>query len=130
MFIKTSEQIYGEKCFIKLYTTILAGAQNYDSDKCRLITYICHTSMHNTYLKNTKYCHRRRTHKFVNQCLRCGKGYLFTQHDAHTPVDRGSTEAQFLVPDWGDKVHYGIGLSYRPARLHRQAAGGYDNPMP
>ncbi len=28
------------------------------------------------------------------------------------------TEAKFLVPDWGDKVS-GIGLSYRPARLHR-----------
>jgi hypothetical protein len=25
------------------------------------------------------------------------------------------TGAKFLVPDWGDKVDYGIGLSYRPA---------------
>ncbi len=58
-----------------------------------------------------KYCHRRRTHKFVNQCPRVGKVIclVFSQHmmlNAHTPVDRGSTEAQFLVPDWGDKVHY------------------------
>jgi hypothetical protein len=29
----------------------------------------------------------------------------------------------------GDKVDSGIGLSYRPARLHRLAVG-YDNPMP
>jgi hypothetical protein len=37
--------------------------------------------------------------------------------------------AEFIVPDWGDKVNYAIGLSYRPARLHR-LAGRYDNPMP
>ncbi len=39
--------------------------------------------------------------------------------------------AKFLVPDWGDKVNSGIGLSYRPAtaRLHR-LAGQYNNPMP
>ncbi len=29
--------------------------------------------------------------------------------------------AKFIVPDWGDKVDYGIGFSYRPARLHRLA---------
>jgi hypothetical protein len=29
--------------------------------------------------------------------------------------------AKFIVPDWGDKVDSGIGLSYRPARL---LAGG------
>jgi hypothetical protein len=26
--------------------------------------------------------------------------------------------AKFIVPDWGDKVDSGIGLSYRPAKLH------------
>ncbi len=26
--------------------------------------------------------------------------------------------AKFIVPGWGEKVDYGIGLSYRPARLH------------
>ncbi len=36
---------------------------------------------------------------------------------------------KFIVPDWGDKVDSGMGLSYRPARLHR-LAGRYDNPMP
>ncbi len=36
--------------------------------------------------------------------------------------------AKFLVHDWGDIVDSGIGLSYRPARLHR-LAGRYDNPM-
>jgi hypothetical protein len=37
--------------------------------------------------------------------------------------------AKFLVPDWGDKVDSGIGLSFRSARLHR-LAGRYNNPMP
>ncbi len=36
---------------------------------------------------------------------------------------------KFIVPDWGDKVSSGIGLAYRPARLHR-LAGRYDNPVP
>ncbi len=35
---------------------------------------------------------------------------------------------KFLVPDWGDIVNSGIGLSYRPARLHR-LAGPYNNPI-
>jgi hypothetical protein len=38
-------------------------------------------------------------------------------------------EAQIIVPDWGDKVDYGMGLSYRPARLHR-LADRYGNLMP
>ncbi len=29
--------------------------------------------------------------------------------------------AEFTIPDWGDKVNFGIGLSYRPARLHNLA---------
>jgi hypothetical protein len=37
--------------------------------------------------------------------------------------------ATFIVPDLGDKVNSDIGLSYRPARLHR-LAGQYDSPMP
>ncbi len=37
--------------------------------------------------------------------------------------------AEFTGPDWGDKVNSGIGLSYKPARLHG-LAGRYDNPMP
>ncbi len=37
--------------------------------------------------------------------------------------------AKFIVSDWGNKVDSGIGLSYRPATLHR-LAGRYDNPMP
>jgi hypothetical protein len=37
-----------------------------------------------------------------------------------------TSEAQFRVPDWGDKVDYGIGMSYRPVRLH-WLAGWYDN---
>ncbi len=35
-------------------------------------------------------------------------------------------EAQFRVPDWGDKVDYGVGMSYRPVRLH-WLASWYDN---
>jgi hypothetical protein len=37
--------------------------------------------------------------------------------------------AKFLVPDWEVLVDSCIGLSHRPARLHRMA-GRYDNPMP
>ncbi len=37
--------------------------------------------------------------------------------------------AKFLVPDWGEIVDSGIRLSFRPARLHRQA-GWCDHPMP
>jgi hypothetical protein len=43
-----------------------------------------------------------------------------------------NTEAQFIVPDWWDKVDYGmggIGLSYWPVRLHR-LAGRYDKSVP
>jgi hypothetical protein len=36
--------------------------------------------------------------------------------------------AEFLVPDWGDKVNCGIGLSYRPSRLQR-LAGRNDSPV-
>ncbi len=39
------------------------------------------------------------------------------------PVD------EFSPRRGGDKVDYGIGLSYRPSRLH-WLAGRYDNPMP
>jgi len=39
------------------------------------------------------------------------------------------TVAKFIVLDQGDKINPGIGLSYRPARLHR-LGGQYDNPMP
>ncbi len=28
--------------------------------------------------------------------------------------DERNSEAQFMVPDWGDKVDYGIGFSYWP----------------
>ncbi len=36
--------------------------------------------------------------------------------------------AEFIDPDWGDKVNSGIGLSYRPARPHG-LAGQYENPL-
>ncbi len=37
--------------------------------------------------------------------------------------------AKFIVPNWGDKVDSGVGLSYLPASLC-SLAGRYDNPMP
>ncbi len=36
------------------------------------------------------------------------------------------TVAKFIVPDWGDIVHYAIGLLYRPARLHWMAGRHYN----
>jgi hypothetical protein len=36
--------------------------------------------------------------------------------------------ANFIVPDWGDRVDSGVGLLYRPDRLHR-LAGRYDNTV-
>jgi hypothetical protein len=39
------------------------------------------------------------------------------------------TESKFLVPDWGIESTP-AGLSYRPTRLHRLAAGRYHYPMP
>ncbi len=44
---------------------------------------------------------------------------------AHHPW---TAEAQFIVPDWGDKVDFVLGLSYRPVRLHR-LAGRNDNAI-
>ncbi len=41
---------------------------------------------------------------------------------------RGTSVAKFLVPHWEDIVDYDIGLSYRPARLHR-LEDRYNNPI-
>jgi hypothetical protein len=38
---------------------------------------------------------------------------------AHRTSANTISKAQFIVPDWGDKVDNGIGLSYRPVRLHK-----------
>jgi hypothetical protein len=37
-------------------------------------------------------------------------------------------EAQFIVPDWGDKVDYGIGLLVVPTRQATQAGGQVREP--
>jgi hypothetical protein len=37
-------------------------------------------------------------------------------------------EAESIVPDWVDKVNFGIGLSYLPVRLQR-LAGRYENHL-
>ncbi len=39
------------------------------------------------------------------------------------------TVAKFIVPEWGDEVDFGTGLSFRPANLY-SLAGRCDNPMP
>jgi hypothetical protein len=60
---------------------------------------------------------------------------LITQNKAenlNVSSTQEDSEAQFIVPGWGGKVDYGIGLSYRPVRTHTVGlwAGTYDNPMP
>jgi hypothetical protein len=59
-------------------------------------------------------------------------GWLRGQYNVARQVARGAgdslTGAEFIVPDWGDKVNSGIGLSYRPARLNRLMAR-YNNHM-
>jgi hypothetical protein len=71
-----------------------------------------------------KFLHNAELYQHTFQTLWRTLGF----HRAHdTPV------VEFIVPEWGDKVDYGIGLSYRPARLyilHRLLAGQYDNPLP
>jgi hypothetical protein len=47
----------------------------------------------------------------------------FPAHPASCPV------AEFIDPDCGDKVNFGMNLPYRPAR-HHGPAGRYDNSMP
>ncbi len=45
----------------------------------------------------------------------------FTNLDCNTlrfQIQESNPVAKFIVSDWGDKVNSGIGLSYRPARLH------------
>jgi hypothetical protein len=55
------------------------------------------------------------------------KGRTHTKTTLKSPFSSGKSNSQIIVSDWGDKVDSGIGLSYRPARLHR-LAGLYDNP--
>jgi hypothetical protein len=40
-----------------------------------------------------------------------------------------SSVAKFVIPDWGNKVDSGIGLSYRPARLHTMQCIGWQAGM-
>jgi hypothetical protein len=39
--------------------------------------------------------------------------------NANGPPDYLGSVVFFIVPDWGDDVDSGIGLLYRPAKLHR-----------
>jgi hypothetical protein len=39
-------------------------------------------------------------------------------------MEESIAEFEFIVPDYGDNVKSGIGLSYRPARLHRMGRAG------
>jgi hypothetical protein len=46
-------------------------------------------------------------------------------------LSRGhSPSAKFIVPDWGNKVDSGIGVSYRLARPHRLTTGLYSVRQP
>jgi hypothetical protein len=56
----------------------------------------------------------------------------FATHIEESKRNRREAEiavAKFIIPDGEDKVDSGIGLLYRPARLHR-LTGQYNNPMP
>jgi hypothetical protein len=55
--------------------------------------------------------------------------YYYTVPTSCSTCGIGQPATKFIVPDWGDKADSGIGLSYRPARLHK-LAGQYDHPMP
>ncbi len=57
------------------------------------------------------------------------KGKAANRKNALTVEHYAGTVAKFIVPDWGDKVDYGIGLSYPPTSLV-SLTGRYDNPMP
>jgi hypothetical protein len=56
---------------------------------------------------------------------------LFVGTGTNCAFPRHIRIAEFAVPDWGDKVDSGIGLSYLPATgyTHR-LVGRYDNLMP
>ncbi len=57
---------------------------------------------------------------------RLGTGKTITSfYSVYNPVII-QPDAQFIIPDWGDKVDYGIGLPYRPVRL--QAGGPVRQP--
>jgi hypothetical protein len=50
--------------------------------------------------------------------LSAGFSTILRLHISASACLQCCTEAQFIVPDLGDKVDYGIGLSYWPVRLH------------
>jgi hypothetical protein len=44
-----------------------------------------------------------------------GRGAEICSKISQSPISSSENpEAQFIVPDWGDKVDYGTALSYRP----------------
>jgi hypothetical protein len=55
---------------------------------------------------------RKRRSQEIQRCKPWRKRGLRPLHICSTPV------AEFIDPDWGDKVDSGIALSYRSARLH------------
>ncbi len=56
-------------------------------------------------------------------------GFLMLKEGLEKVLRKVTPVAKFFVPDWGDIVDSGIGLSYQLARIHRLAARN-DNPMP
>jgi hypothetical protein len=80
------------------------------------------------------FCRINGKHSFlpptVLSVLQKQPSYKQIYRNSSTPLPGdANTKAQFIVPDWGGKIDYCIGLSCRPVWLHR-LAGQYDNPMP
>ncbi len=77
---------------------------------------------HQSYRRNL---HPLRDNIGMRHCI-TWKFFIFYCFCGSIPCWTGSgSEAQFIVPDWGDKVDYVTGLLYGPDRLHR-LAGRYD----
>ncbi len=56
---------------------------------------------------------------------KCSRKHYSCEQNSHTDksVQIDNTEAQFIVHNWVDKIDYGIGLTYRPVRVHGWRAG-------
>jgi hypothetical protein len=76
---------------------------------------------------------------FQNHVVNCDVSGLFNKYKQYNilpPLQQyiylsavSSQIHQIHCPLLGDKVDYGVGLSYRPA-IHCSLMGRYDNPMP
>ncbi len=55
----------------------------------------------------------------------CNISFTIISTSYTSPLSRAhsSPVAKFIVPDWGVKVDFGVGLLYRPTRIHTHAGG-------